>query len=888
MFPEYESDQKWKRAYELFEQIAELAPEGRADVSKLTTEDPEVVRIAMELLQSEETAPPEPPAFERFEIGRLLGSGGMGEVYAAFDKQLHRTVAMKFLASGRLGTGGLIDRFIKEARAASALNHPGIVTVHEVIRSGDSLAIVMELVDGVSLRTFCGTPSPVEKLTAWGKQIAEALAAAHAGGVVHRDIKPENLMIRPDGYVKILDFGVAVKVGIDDDLAGIPIGTLGYMSPEQLQGKPLTGASDIFSLGVVLTEAALGRHPFLQSTARQTTEAILGAEPAFANLKKTKIAEPLGSLLQSMLAKDPEQRPSASAVAAALSPVSPSAKKRVALPVLIGVLAAGVGVPLWLSHAVAPAPVKPVITPFTTYESLEKDPSFSPDGRQIVFAWNGVDGQNWDIYVKSVGQENPRRLTDNPAEDFNPVWSPDGRQIAFLRKTADSVQPQLIVIPAQGGPERELTLSSPLSGVIRHPIAWWMDSQSIVYRKTNVGHDKVGLYRLLLATGEERRLTDNRFNDSQPLPIDEARIGLVQSAGTQTRLCLQILGKDRHCLVPSEKIDGMVLEPDRKHLLYAGESAIWRVPVNGDTFGTPIALVEGSFPELTADHQAKHFAFTKSYVDLNIWRLFLDGRAAQKTIASSAQDSNPDFSPDGSRVLFLSTRTGHSELYTSFPDGSNILQLTHLGGEIASAQWSPEGQSIVFDAIAGDAQFDNVYVIPAQGGTPRRLTDDQLASMQPTWSADGAWIYYSLGRLSFWKIPSAGGTPTELLGGAGLMDPRPSPDGRFLYSMTSARRGGILRRDIVAGTEEAIPGTESAVYRSWALAHGGIYFVKDAAPPQLWFLDFKTRHVRSVMSLPGPPARTARGLAISPDGSTLFYCSKDTEIGDIMLLQGIR
>src|SRR6516165_7557611 len=132
-----------------------------------------------------------------------------------------------------------------------------------------------------------------------------ALAAAHAGSVVHRDIKPENLMVRPDGYVKVLDFGAAAQIGTGDDLAGIPIGTLGYMSPEQIQGKPLTGASDVFSLGVMLTELASGSHPFLQDTAALTSQAIRTSDPGWLTANECKIAEPLGSLLRSTLAKEP-------------------------------------------------------------------------------------------------------------------------------------------------------------------------------------------------------------------------------------------------------------------------------------------------------------------------------------------------------------------------------------------------------------------------------------------------------------------------------------------------------------------------------------------------------------------------------------------------------
>jgi serine/threonine protein kinase len=319
--------ERWKSAYAWFERAMELPAGERLAFSYQAVQDPEVLRLVLELIENqqrpEEATQPERDQrphpgeqYGRFAIGELLGRGGMGEVYSARDTELNRAVAIKFLSPQSIGSSGTVERLIQEARAASALNHPGIVTVYEVIRSEDSLAIVMERVDGMALRNLCGKPNAAADVARLGSQIAEALAAAHAGGVVHRDIKPENLMVRPDGYVKVLDFGAAAQIGTGDDLAGIPIGTLGYMSPEQIHGKHLTGASDVFSVGVVLTELVSGRHPFLQDTAALTSQAIQTSEPGWLTGDECKIAEPLGSLLRSMLAKEPARRPSAVAAAA--------------------------------------------------------------------------------------------------------------------------------------------------------------------------------------------------------------------------------------------------------------------------------------------------------------------------------------------------------------------------------------------------------------------------------------------------------------------------------------------------------------------------------------------------------------------------------------------
>jgi serine/threonine protein kinase len=210
--------------------------------------------------------------------------------------------------------------------------------------------------------------------------------------VVHRDIKPENLMLRPDGYVKVLDFGAATQIGTGDDLAGIPIGTLGYMSPEQIQGKPLTGASDVFSLGVVLTELASGHHPFLQDTAALTSKAIQSSEPGWLTPNECKIAEPLGSLLRSMLAKEPERRPSAVMVAARLAAITRhGGPRRVkAWLWLSGLVACLVcGFVLWAIAAKIFAPKEPLFQQITMQagENRVMAAALSPNGEELAFGW---------------------------------------------------------------------------------------------------------------------------------------------------------------------------------------------------------------------------------------------------------------------------------------------------------------------------------------------------------------------------------------------------------------------------------------------------------------------------------------------------------------------
>ena len=334
---------QWQMAWGIFEAARALpADEQRAFVESQGA-PPEVVRRVFELLDS----PPEPDDPEpqhavshtgtqvgRYLVGELLGRGGMGEVYAAHDQDLDRPVALKFLLPEEIGDPSAVKRFVREAKAASALNHPNILTVHEIIQTSSSLAIAMEKVEGAPLSDFRGTAHPLQQAVDLARQVALALAAAHEGGIVHRDIKPENLMLRPDGFVKVLDFGLAHRLAGPAASAATmsgraPGGTLRYMSPEQLRDEPVTGASDIFSLGIVLYEFAAGRHPFESTYAWETAYAIHSRKPAPPSQANPAIPAWLDRLILSMLAQAPESRPSARDLVDELArPVEPAGFER--------------------------------------------------------------------------------------------------------------------------------------------------------------------------------------------------------------------------------------------------------------------------------------------------------------------------------------------------------------------------------------------------------------------------------------------------------------------------------------------------------------------------------------------------------------------------------
>ena len=237
----------WSQAWELFQRVSECPP---AERERVLSDAPPHIAEEVEAMIAEAQADPEPPApgreYGRYRLVAPLGSGGMGDVFSARDSELGRTVAIKFIgARGRLLPAAR-ERLVHEAQAASVLDHPNLVTVHEVLHFGPGVALVTELVNGQSLRSCSGGARPIQQVAGWGVQIARALAAAHAASIIHSDIKPENIMLRPDGYIKILDFGLAQGVGLDSGSMDLPLGTLGYMSPEQTRGEALTVRATCF------------------------------------------------------------------------------------------------------------------------------------------------------------------------------------------------------------------------------------------------------------------------------------------------------------------------------------------------------------------------------------------------------------------------------------------------------------------------------------------------------------------------------------------------------------------------------------------------------------------------------------------------------------------
>jgi dipeptidyl aminopeptidase/acylaminoacyl peptidase len=764
-------DERWKSAYAWFERAMELRAGERSTFSQQAIQDPEVLRLVLDLLetqQREEATQPEGARrphpgeqYGRFAIGELLGRGGMGEVYSARDTELNRAVAMKFLSPQSRGSSGTVERLIQEARAASALNHPGIVTVHEVIRWEDSLAIVMEGVAGIALRSLCGKANAAADVARLGSQIAEALAAAHAGGVVHRDIKPENLMLRPDGYVKVLDFGAAAHIGTGDDLAGIPIGTLGYMSPEQIQGKPLTGASDVFSLGVVLTELASGRHPFLQDTAALTSTAIQTSEPGGLTANECKIAEPLGSLLRSMLAKEPERRPSAVRVAARLAAIArKDTPRRVKAWLWVSGVAACVvcGFILWAIAAKVFAPKEPLFEQITMQASENRVTAgaLSPNGQELAFGTFGGP-----MYL--------RRMSDGFTR---PLRTPRGLQVDRL--------------------------------------AWFADGSRLLASGT-IDH-RAGVWVIPLNDGAPS-LIGPEGKDGVPSP-DGTRIALASADGTEISVVGVNGGKLREIRDGhgSSWFSALLWSPDGKRISYERQG--YAPPKHPGSAPAQLSRSYGYAYEATDVNSGRVVTSLKGVLMASAFglkdgrvlflRSMLRGQAEVSQLCEMRTNpktgkvlgpphpvtqsadwvrlSSISAAYDGSKVAVVrSSEQQNPNIYIAdLPPGRqvskllNIRRLTFMLATDYPHAWTPDNDAVIFESSRNGPYF-GLFRQKIDEREPEPLvlskTDNILAQVSP----DGKWVLYREDRehgkkTRFMRVPMKGGTPEPVPGTENIVD----------------------------------------------------------------------------------------------------------------------
>ena len=501
--------------------------------------------------------------------------------------------------------------------------------------------------------------------------------------------------------------------------------------------------------------------------------------------------------------------------------------------------------------------------------------------------------------------------------EIDEAWSPDVRQISFLRWESNSGKAAVVLIPAIGGPEREVAEIGPFPGgsfLPPHYHAWLPDGDGLVVTDRSSSEEPFALFLLSTETGKKRRLTSppaELGGDSGPaFSPDGCTLAFVRSAGFAVAdVYLLTLSEDltpqedpRRLTFENGPISHPVWTPDGRGIVFGGgvnDSGLWRVSLSGSGRPERLAAAGPASSAPTISQQGNRLAFARGVSDRNIRRVERpdvesSSNAPTRFLSSTRYEAQPQYSPDGNRIAFLSNRTGVDGIWVSDADASNPAPLyLQEGAYSGTPRWSPDGQRIAFDSNP-EGHFD-IYVISARGGKPLRLTTDPTDDVMPSWSRDGQWVYFASrrsGRMEIWKISAAGGEAAQVTrnGGAVAFE---SVDGKFVYYTKENRpTTGLWKISVEGGEESQV--LESVDLRNFALVEQGIYFIPAPNPDDpdggysIQFFDFALGKVKTVARLPTPRDQMWGGLAVSPDERTILYAQIDDVGSDLMLIEGFR
>ncbi len=770
----------------------------------------------------------------QYRIQKLIGAGGMGEVYRARDTRLGRDVALKLLPSTAATDADRLRRFEQEACAAGALNHPNILVVHDIGTHDGTPYVVSELLEGETLRQrIGGTALAPRRAIDYALQIAHGLAAAHGKGIVHRDLKPDNIFITKDGRVKILDFGIAKLTQAEGSRSqtdiptrrvntdpGVVMGTVGYMSPEQVRGQAVDHRSDIFSFGAILYEMLSGRRAFHGESAADTMSAILKEDPPDLSDTNQNVSPALERLVNHCLEKDPESRfHSASDLAFALEAISGASgashqtiaamtslplreRIRKQLPWIIAALlalaliAALPFVFLYLRSAPAPRPnaVRAMIPPPENAHLLYfNQMAVSPDGQRLAFVAIGANGVT-SLWLRPLGALSAQPLAGTERASY-PFWSPDSRFIGFF---ADG---KLKKIDAAGGPPQTLCDAPSGRG------GTWNRDGVIVFAPDLYSV----LYRVSAAGGAPA-----------PLPLDKSRKEKVQHfpcflpdgrhflyrAGVTTAYARDkgngiyvgsldsseyklILKEDTYAIYASGHLlfwrDGaLVAQPfDEQRLQLSGEA----VPV-GEQVLMSLTEVKAVFSASENGVLVFQSGFSRVGTAAQLTWFERDGKQAGKP-GEPVFGGSPRISPDGQRIaaMLFDMQAGSTDLWLYDSALTRKTRFTFDPAFDNNPIWSPDGRSLVFSSDRKTRQVYDLYQKDASGARDEEVLFQSEGIKRPSsWSADGrflafAWLEGPNRKGDIWVLPLTGERkPFPFIQTSQFDEEHAqfSPDGRFV------------------------------------------------------------------------------------------------------------
>ena len=792
------NSEKWEQAKQLYEAALKMGRDGRPRfLVENCAGDDELYREVESLLAASDEAIGflETPAIGevaeavistrplagqkilQYQVVRLLGAGGMGEVYLAEDTRLLRRIALKILPSPLGGDQRSAQRFEQEARAASALNHPNILTVHEFGSHRGMNFIASEFVQGETLRNRIGggkTP-PLSETLDIALQVCAALRTAHASGIIHRDIKPENVMIRDDGLVKVLDFGLA-KLTIEGRLPrtddetlvrtapGIIMGTVGYMSPEQARGQGTDARTDIWSFGVVLYEMLSGKPPFEGDTASDTIVSILTREPGPVD----NLPPDLSRILNKALKKDADERyrsvndllvdldtfrrspafPGASPAVGNLKvPVTGKNRSDLDTVPVIGnsswlsnrKLLAVLGVLIVLAGAAAvwkiipknnaPAPtdlasmrVKQLITWNAEAGEGDAGARFSPNGTMITYS-RTRNGKR-DIWTKQVPDGKPNPVTDGKWDYRNPIWSSDGQRIAFVSNRDN--QKAIWTMPFSGG---ELTPVKSIDGTEILLLKWSKNGEKIYYQQED-SEGAENVFVLDILSGQITRLTifDLTYQaQSFSISPDEDRIAYSSGANERLRIfVIPMNGGSPVQVTNDETSDEYPLWlPDGKRIIYSSKrDGIFQTCVayleEGRTEQVNLGISDTLIRDVALD--GNRILFSQFREESDLWQIKTDDRSETQLTFESGLEMWPDVSPEGKSVVFQAPNELKHLLEGSIRVHSmdDMQQQISLVSNGFSPSFSPDGSKIAF--LRDSNKLVDLWITGRNGAGELQLT----------------------------------------------------------------------------------------------------------------------------------------------------------------------
>ncbi len=745
-----------------------------------------------------------------YRILEKLGEGAMGAVYKAEDTKLRRTVALKFLLKQE---PELRERFLREAQAAAALHHPNICTLFEIDEEHGFLA--MEFVEGPTLKEkIKERPLKLEEALEIAGQICEGLAEAHAKGVVHRDIKPGNILLTLKGQVKITDFGLAAladKTRLTK--SGVSMGTPAYMSPEQVQGKPVDRRTDIWSFGAVLHEMVTGQLPFSGEQEAAVANAILTAEPEPPTALRSGLPVEFDRIVAKALSKDAGTRyQNAGDIAVdlrrlrlgAASKSKPAGAWPPAAYFLLGssLTLAGVVIVYFALRSLGilvtaqPAPLpQPRIVPLTSYGGNERAGAISPDGR--LFAFVSDHGGVADIWIRQVSGGEPVRITKDEFVESDLVFAPDGESIYFVRGEEErdwlgALPTSLWIIPALGGRPRKI-----LDGAQGISISG--DGKRLAYQR------RVSIVEVAQSDGTSAKQVHQgpRIRTVSFSP-DGRSLAFAQGELFETRnlFVLDLNGGAIRSATrySSGGIYSQAWLPDGSGLVYS------RAPVDSaplsDTMDLGIVSLSGGperqislnvnsrlvSPSISRD--GKRMVATLETIQREIWQAPWRGdpaansKAAFRLLDSTQSPFWQHLSPRGVSLLYNSPAAGTRNLWTYPMDrsGSPRQITTITGGSVTHSAWSPDETRIAYSLTEGGNP--DIWIVNTDGSNPVRLTDHASADFWPTWSSDGKWVAFTStrsGSAQLWKVPARGGAAIQINDRHGYRSDWSPVDGRIAY-----------------------------------------------------------------------------------------------------------